>query len=176
MCRQKQLPPPQEDAGCWMSQPDAKTPVPDASPQRLLYRCLCQVHLVASPILLRLKATPLLCEPCLPACLPRRKPHLQGLIVCVTPREQRGGLAHHLMTQEVQKSLPAAASAILGIAWQVSGALARTASLITARLYTWELCRAPPDKSHSTRLSLSGDCSAPPCSPASNRSCGLFSV
>ena len=95
VCRQTQLPPPQEDAGCRMSQPDAKTLVPDASSHRLLARCFCQVHVIASPVLLCLKGTPLLCEPCLPACLPRHALQLQGLKLCVIPRERRAGMAHH---------------------------------------------------------------------------------
>ena len=108
-CRQTQLLLPQEDASCRMSQPDAKTLVPDASSQRLLDTCLCQVHIIASHILLCLKATPLLCEPCLPACLPRHALQLQGLTLCVTlcviPREQRAGMAQLLMVKSSAKVL-----------------------------------------------------------------------
>lgn len=66
MRRQTQLPLPQ-DASCCVSQPDATTPAPDAAAsQRLLDKCLCQVYVVASDVLLCLKASPLFCKPCLP--------------------------------------------------------------------------------------------------------------
>ena len=141
MCRQTQLLLPQEDASCRMSQPDAKTLVPDASSQRLLDTCLCQVHIIASHTLLCLKATPLLCEPCLPACLPRHALQLQGLILCVTlcvvPRERRAGMAQVLMVQAVQKSLVDAASAIFSIAWQASVAIPQAAApLVRATEYS----------------------------------------